>query len=528
MARFRSVLRRKLKKEGNDSDNNELRRMDSRSSYMQQRRKIFVNMELPASELDDKGRPLQRNLTSNRVRTAKYTPLTFVPKNLFEQFRNVANLYFLFLVILQCIPIFGVVEPAVSALPLIAIIVITAIKDGIEDWKRNQSDQKVNKAKVLALSNWRNVNIPMESRGTFYYFRVIWGFFCMLAGSENKYAQAYRASRINKRVKQTPRTRRNTEDKLPLTDLSAQGPRSGASSSASSTHQPEDASQPQQQTVERPRRLLNSVRARSGTIRSELSHIFKPQRQPYRPGSVPHSVLYRVPTQDSGVPSARRPSTVHPTAPSIATHDLPCGETLPHEPPSSHCAVGWNPIQWQNVNVGDYVMIRNDEDVPADVIILSTSENDNICYIETQNLDGETNLKVRQALSATNEIRDCHDCERAQFYIESEPPHVNLYQYSGVMKWQIDQPEEHATTRSGVSHEKTEAITYNNILLRGCVLRNTEWVIGVVVFTGDETKIMLNSGRTPSKRSKIAKETNPHVRLTPCFIADRTLIFFFH
>jgi phospholipid-translocating ATPase len=62
-----------------------------------------------------------------------------------------------------------------------------------------------------------------------------------------------------------------------------------------------------------------------------------------------------------------------------------------------------------------------------------------------------------------------------------------------------------------VSHEKTEAITSNSTLLRGCVVRNTGWVIGLVLFTGNETKIMLNSGKTPSKRSKIEKQTNPYV-----------------
>lgn len=469
---------------------------------MQQRRKIYVNMKLPPSEYDEKGRRIHGHYVSNRVRTAKYTPLTFVPRNLFEQFRNVANLYFLFLVILQCIPIFGVVEPAVSALPLIAILVITAIKDGIEDWKRNQSDRRVNNATTHTLSHWHNVNIPDDTHGTWYFLHVIFGFFSVLAGVENNYAQRYRVAVARGKSRKSNRPRRNTEDKLPLNDL---GPRSGTSSSASSQHnQPIETIAPPARN--RSQRLFSSMRQRSNTIRSNMSSIFKPPaaRTPYRPGSIPHSVLYRIPTQESGAP--RRPSTVHPTS-------LPCASTLPDEPPASDCRVSWEKTRWQDINVGDYIMVRNDEDVPADIVILSTSDNDNVCYVETKNLDGETNLKVRQALSATSEIKTVHDCERAAFYIESEPPHVNLYQYSGVMKWQIDMPEEHATARSGVSHEKTEAITFNNVLLRGCVLRNTEWVIGIVVFTGDETKIMLNSGRTPSKRSKIAKATNPHASI---------------
>ena len=54
----------------------------------------------------------------------------------------------------------------------------------------------------------------------------------------------------------------------------------------------------------------------------------------------------------------------------------------------------------------------------------------------------------------------------------------------------------------------TEPLTIDNLLLRGCTLRNTEWVLGVVVFTGHDTKIMMNAGITPSKRARIARELN--------------------
>jgi len=60
----------------------------------------------------------------------------------------------------------------------------------------------------------------------------------------------------------------------------------------------------------------------------------------------------------------------------------------------------------------------------------------------------------------------------------------------------------------GKSRTAEEAVTINELLLRGCALRNTSWVIGVVVYTGADTKIQLNQGETPSKRSKIEKESN--------------------
>ncbi|KAI7901882.1 uncharacterized protein BX663DRAFT_487164 [Cokeromyces recurvatus] len=514
--RLKALFSRKAKEKlDDDIAEKEIHRTESTSSYMQKRRKIFVNMTPPASEIDENGKIINQTYVPNRVRTAKYTPLSFVPKNLFEQFRNVANLYFLFLVILQCIPLFGVTEPGVSAIPLICILVITAIKDGIEDLKRNQSDQKVNCAKTLTLSHWRNVNIPEEQKSSLHFLHVTLGFFCMLAGVDNQFTHTYRMSLI----KDKPILKADLnfdDDESPLNEI-AENHSSSSSSSSLSIQNEELSPTPLQATTPSdfltppppafssgPKTFYSKVRQRSGTIRSEISNLsqyFMPssaaRKKFYRPGTIPHNVLQRAPT-----PSIRRrSSSIHPGA--LKCSDLPAGD-----PPVEHCKVGWQEVQWQDIQVGDYVMIRNNEDIPADIVILSTSEKDNLCYVETQNLDGETNLKVRQGLKATSELRSVHDCERAFFYFESEPPHANLYQYNGVMRWDIEQPDE---DNNSVSHQKTEAVTYNNLLLRGCVLRNTKWAIGIVIFTGNETKIMLNSGKTPSKRSKMAKGTNPFV-----------------
>jgi phospholipid-translocating ATPase len=63
-------------------------------------RRIFFNIPLPPDARDDHGHPLM-HFPRNKIRTAKYTPLSFVPKNLWFQFHNVANIYFLFIVILS-------------------------------------------------------------------------------------------------------------------------------------------------------------------------------------------------------------------------------------------------------------------------------------------------------------------------------------------------------------------------------------------------------------------------------------------
>lgn len=176
---------------------------------------------------------------------------------------------------------------------------------------------------------------------------------------------------------------------------------------------------------------------------------------------------------------------------------------------------------WKNIQVGDFIRIYSDEAVPADIAIVSTSDPDGCCYVETKSLDGETNLKVRQALRCGQSVKHARDCERTEFVIDSEPPHANLYQYNGAIKWsQFDRHDPDAPP-----YERVEPLTINNMLLRGCNLRNTEWVLGIVIFTGLETKIMLNSGETPRKRPNLAKNLNWNVLYNfiilfcMCFIA---------
>lgn len=128
-----------------------------------QRRTLYVNIPLPTGLLDTKGDPTIRYVR-NKVRTSKYTILTFVPKNLFEQFRRAANIYFLALVVLQLFSVFGAPNPQIGMLPLLAILGMTAIKDGVEDWRRARLDNEVNNSAATKLGGWRNVNQPVDPR----------------------------------------------------------------------------------------------------------------------------------------------------------------------------------------------------------------------------------------------------------------------------------------------------------------------------------------------------------------------------
>jgi phospholipid-translocating ATPase len=163
--------------------------------------------------------------------------------------------------------------------------------------------------------------------------------------------------------------------------------------------------------------------------------------------------------------------------------------------------------------VGDFVLLRNNDAVPADLLIISTSEPENLCFLETKNLDGETNLKIKKGLAELAHLKTPAQCARAKFVIDSELPNPNLYSYNAV-----------AILKPMNSPQIIVPVSADGILLRGCYVRNTEWVIGVVVFTGSDTKIMLNAGATPTKRSRIDQQINPQVLLNFVILFGMCLI----
>ncbi|KAI8086490.1 uncharacterized protein BX664DRAFT_264529 [Halteromyces radiatus] len=157
---------------------------------------------------------------------------------------------------------------------------------------------------------------------------------------------------------------------------------------------------------------------------------------------------------------------------------------------------------WRDVRVGDMLRIESGENFPADLVLISSSEPEGLCYIETSNLDGEVNLKIKQALPQTAKVLTPMDACQFRGVIKSEQPNNRLYNYDGVL-----------TTSSAEEMGKTRdyALDPSQILLRGAQLRNTDWIYGIVVFTGHETKLMLNSSKKPSKVSNVTHITNRNI-----------------
>ncbi|GAB1288428.1 Phospholipid-transporting ATPase FetA [Apodemus speciosus] len=152
--------------------------------------------------------------------------------------------------------------------------------------------------------------------------------------------------------------------------------------------------------------------------------------------------------------------------------------------------------KWRNVQVGDIIKLENDHPVTADVLLLSSSEPYGLTYIETADLDGwrndlencETNLKVKQAVSATSDMEDNLELLSAfNGEVRCEPPNNKLDRFSGTLSYLGN----------------TYLLDAERLLLRGCIIRNTDWCYGLVIYTGPDTKLMQNSGQSTFKRTHI-------------------------
>ncbi|KAK4598306.1 hypothetical protein RGQ29_015681 [Quercus rubra] len=150
----------------------------------------------------------------------------------------------------------------------------------------------------------------------------------------------------------------------------------------------------------------------------------------------------------------------------------------------------WEPIPWKKLQVGDIVRVKQDGFFPADLLFLASTNSDGVCYIETANLDGETNLKIRKALERTWDFLTPEKASEFKGEVQCEQPNNSLYTFTGNLLFQ----------------KQTLPLSPNQILLRGCSLRNTEYIVGAVVFTGHETKVMMNANDVPSKRSTLERK----------------------
>ena len=176
------------------------------------------------------------------------------------------------------------------------------------------------------------------------------------------------------------------------------------------------------------------------------------------------------------------------------------------------------PKPWKHIRVGEVVKVHAHETIPCDLLLLKTSDPTGLAYVQTINLDGESNLKTRYArlelapqLETTSRLEKnfsqssqsshhnhnhshhhCHHHPIISGRVICEKPNRNIYGFTAYVE--ID--------------GKQIPLGPTNIILRGCELKNTSWTIGVVIYAGQETKVMLNSAGAQSKRSRLESNMN--------------------
>jgi phospholipid-translocating P-type ATPase (flippase) len=139
-------------------------------------------------------------------------------------------------------------------------------------------------------------------------------------------------------------------------------------------------------------------------------------------------------------------------------------------------------------------MVSQDEQIAADILLIKSSFDNGICYIDTMNLDGETNLKEKIIHSAFKNISE-EDVLNLKGFIICDKPNDNLE------KW------ESSLTLLNYNYDKI-ICSLKQLVLKGCVIKNTEYIIGIVVYTGHDTKIMKNTKTPTVKISNVMRMMN--------------------
>lgn len=196
----------------------------------------------------------------------------------------------------------------------------------------------------------------------------------------------------------------------------------------------------------------------------------------------------------------------------IMTETIPIGEEEPQQSASlsslldgvrniflnTHLMNKYNlklcPTKWKDVEVGDILHLTEGDWVPADIVLIAVDSDDTEAFVETMALDGETNLKskfahpelAKQATKVVS-LKNIHNI------ITIEDPNPDLYNFEGHFSL----------------NNKDHALGSDNVIYRGSILRNTRAVLGLVVFTGEETKIRMNNLKNPrTKAPKLQKNIN--------------------
>jgi magnesium-transporting ATPase (P-type) len=158
---------------------------------------------------------------------------------------------------------------------------------------------------------------------------------------------------------------------------------------------------------------------------------------------------------------------------------------------------------------GDIIYLENNDEIPCDAVLLSSSDPDGLCFIQTANLDGETDYKARQAIQQTASLATDQVLSEFSGVVECAPPNAEIYRFDSRIKLE--------------RHSEYFALTDKQLLLQATHLKNTDWVYAMVVYAGNETKLGKNKQKPPLKWTKQDQFINKITVSRVCMLARLTI-----
>jgi len=443
---------------------------------------------------------------SNFIRTSKYTWYNFLPKNLLEQFRRVANIYFLLVVIIQTIPGVSPFPLASSLVPLCVILAITAIKEGREDWKRHKADNEANSRVYVTLQKDESQIYeppPVEHRTTPRQSTAAVAAAAAAAVSEShSQTQGQHSSEAPPSLSRpsslmrTPITLRKSVRSFPTPAHQSGHPEPAGENSS----QPVTTGPPAS-----PRHMTRTPSFRTSFNGSQLdpsgssANLGGSDGQPAAGGFNLRNRLLNVFQRTKKTHQVKRASGA--------------GSDIKDKEWGHICSEQQSAV----LLVGHVIRVYKGQEFPADLILLSSSSPDGMCFINTANLDGEAVPKPRSAPAQTMGLRSISDFAKLSGKVTVEPPSSNMHEFKASLVLDPHDKVRDASTPHG--QPVTISISQRQLLLRGASLANTDYVTGIVVYTGPETKMMLNRNKARFKFSRFETILNDFIILLMAFNA---------
>ena len=172
-----------------------------------------------------------------------------------------------------------------------------------------------------------------------------------------------------------------------------------------------------------------------------------------------------------------------------------------NEPTMAHRNNIWIETISGDLQIGELVLVKQNQTFPADLILIDSELNEGICFIETGTLDGEKTLKQKESpkeiAGQLNKNKEPSNSLNIGGIVITDPPNQDLYLLSKIMKVRLNN-----------RNEETISLSAKQLLLKGAKLKNTKWVIGIIVYVGHDCKIMKNAKDPVTKYSKLEKLMN--------------------